>query len=185
MNSASASESAHGLNRRRLVSIKMSLCICQRLPTRICHKPQLLQFRAARTVERGPVAAFSAWRNPLREPAVGHFLQRGVNPAEAQAFLNNFKVWNGTRPRRFAAVTCHPGMTGRCMMGRQPLPKLPPARKIQKRLNCHCGISLMALMILPHRMPSRLAEKYAAVVKVSMPATWMFALETPACSSSH
>ena len=115
----------------------------------LCHQPQLLQFQAPLTVQPGPMTSFSSRRYSLRKAPIGHFLEGGIDPAKAQTFLDDFFIGDGVRSGSFAAIAGHPAMAGRCMIGHKPLTKLLSTRKIQERFYYHCGISFIALMILP------------------------------------
>ena len=54
------------------------------------------------------MAALPPGRQPLGQSPVGEFLQRGVNPPEAEGFLNDFKVRQRVGLRRLRPIAGNP-----------------------------------------------------------------------------
>ena len=88
------------------------------------HQASKFEVLAAADVEFGPVAAFPAGGETLGESAVGEFLERGVDPTEAEGFFDYFQIGDSSGAGEFGSVAADPAMAGDCVIGLEPLAQL-------------------------------------------------------------
>ena len=99
-------------------------------------------------VQFRPVAAFAAWRQALRQPAVRQFLVGRVNPTETQGFFYNLNISESVPPRAVLTEYNDPALLFDGMIGFQPLPQLAAVFKFKQIDNFHyCSIRIARLKV--------------------------------------
>jgi len=93
-------------------------------PSVFRHQPTTFKFLASLFIEFRPMTAFPAGGQPLCQSPVGEFLQRGVNPAEAEGFLYDIEVRKRVGLRHLRPVAGYPATAFREKVPFKPLPQL-------------------------------------------------------------